>query len=59
LLIKDFLIKINRKPDNSSQSTLRITNCKKCEMKERHMNTLEKCLCEKDLKKMTSMEEEA
>jgi hypothetical protein len=53
------VIKINRKPYNSSKSTLRITNCEKCEMKERHMNTLEKCLCEKDLKKMTSMEEEA
>jgi hypothetical protein len=59
VLIKDFLIKGNRKPYNSSQSTLRITNCEKCEMKERHMNTLEKRLCEKDFKKMTSMEEEA
>jgi hypothetical protein len=53
------LIKRNSKPYSSSKSTLRITNCEKCEVKERHMNTLEKSLCEKDLKKMTSMEEEA
>jgi hypothetical protein len=51
LLIKDFLIKGNRKPYNSSQSTLRITNYKKCEMKERHMNTLEKVFAKRILKR--------
>jgi hypothetical protein len=45
------LIKGNREPYSSSQSTLRITNCEKCEMKERHMNTLEKVFARRVLKR--------